>query len=208
MGNRSNRRILQTLTTAGASFPVILLIVLGFSFHVNAQPNPSRVLAPAPPPDVIWSELLQRAPYPFTLPLLPKNTTTLDGTYVKFERKEEPAVPCRRCPDYAPEGGLWKLNFSKGAFRIFHPTTGWKGIGSFYVSGGQLLLANDPVCHELWGFYRWKLEEGSLTFTTIEDKCAIGLRAMNLTHLPWLSCQPPSIEAATTEHWPKPAGCD
>ncbi len=71
-----------------------------------------------------------------------------------------------------------------------------------------ILLANDPVCHELWGFYRWRLEEGSLTLTMIEDKCAIGLRAMNLTHLPWVSCQPPNIEAAITEHWPKPAGCD
>ena len=208
MENRSNRRILQTLTTAGASFPIIFLMVLGFSFYANGQPNPSRVLAPAPTPDVIWSELLQRTPYPFTLPLLIETATSIDGTYVKVETKEEPAVPCRRCPDYAPEGGLWKLNFNKGTFRIFHPITGWKGIGSFYVSGGQLLLANDPVCHELWGLYRWKLEEGKLTFTMIEDKCAISLRAMNLTHLPWEACQPPNIEAATTGYRLKPAGCD
>ena len=208
MGNRTNRGNLQTLTTAVTLFPVILLIVLGFSCHVTAQSNPSNVLASTPTPHVIWSELLQRAPYPFTLPILTEIATPIDGTYVKVETKEQAAVHCRRCPDYAPEGGLWKLNFSKGAFRIFHPITGWKGIGSFYVSGDQLLLANDPVCHELWGIYRWKLEEGSLTFTTIEDKCAIGLRAMNLTHLPWLSCQPPSIEAAITGHWPKPAGCD
>jgi len=34
------------------------------------------------------------------------------------------------------------------------------------------------------------------------------LRAMNLTQHPWLSCRPPNIEAAVTERWPKPEGCD
>jgi hypothetical protein len=53
--------------------------------------------------------------------------------------------------------------------------------------------------------------KGLGTFATvkvIEDECAIGLRAMNLTNLPWLSCHPPSTEAAITDHWPKPRGCD
>ena len=156
----------------------------------------------------LWSELLQRTPYPYTLPLALPNATPIDGTYTKFETKEEPPIPCRRCPDYAPEGGLWKLNLHNGIFRIFHAVTGWKDIGSFFVSGDQLLLANDPVCHEVFGLYHWKLEEGKFTLTVVEDKCAIGLRAMNMTHLLWLSCQPPNREAATTDHWPKPPGCD
>ena len=155
-----------------------------------------------------WFELFQRSPYPYTLPLPPAKATPLDGTYTKFETKETPPVPCRRCPDYAPEGGLWKLNFTKGAFRIFHTVTGWKDMGSFIISGDQLTLANDPVCHEVIGVYQWRLEEGKLILTVIEDRCAIGLRTMNLTKLPWLSCQPPNREAATTDHWPKPAGCE
>jgi hypothetical protein len=156
----------------------------------------------------IWYELLQRTPYPYTLPLPPPTASSIDGTYTKFETKETPPVPCRRCPDYAPEGGIWKLNLSKGVFRIFYKVTGWKDIGSFILSGDQLMLANDPVCHELVGVYRWKLEEGKLILNLVEDNCAIGLRAMNLTKLPWLSCQPPSREAAITDHWPRPAGCD
>ena len=160
------------------------------------------------PTSHLWSELLQGSPYPYTLPLAPPNATVMDGTYTKFETKETPPVPCRRCPDYAPEGGTWKMNLSKGVFRIFHQATGWKDIGSFIVSGNQLILANDPVCHEIIGVYQWKLEEGKLILKVIEDKCAIGLRAMNLTNLPWLSCQPPSREAAITDHWPKPAGCE
>jgi hypothetical protein len=190
------------------SFPVIFLTLIGFSFPANAQSRPSKSLTPTPAADAIWAELLQRSPYPFTLPLPPPNVTPINGTYVKIETKEEPAVHCLRCPDYAPEGGLWKLNLSKGVFRIFHPVTGWKGIGSFYVSGDRLILANDPVCHELWGLYRWTLERGNLVLTVIEDRCAIGLRAMNFTHLPWLSCRPPNFEAAITEHWARPAGCD
>ena len=47
-----------------------------------------------------------------------------------------------------------------------------------------------------------------LILKAIEDKCAIGLRARNLTNIPWLSCQPPNVEAAVTDHWPKPAGCE
>jgi hypothetical protein len=160
------------------------------------------------PPSDLWSELLLRSPYPFTLPLPPPDATVIDGTYTKFETKETPPVPCRRCPDYAPEGGIWKINLSKGVFRIFHKATGWKDIWSFVLLGDQLTLANDPVCHEVIGVYQWKLEEGRLILTEIEDKCAIGLRAMNLTKLPWRSCQPPNREAATTDHWPKPAGCD
>ncbi len=156
----------------------------------------------------IWNELWQRAPYPHTLPPAPPQSTPIDGTYTKLEKKEGEPVHCLRCPDYAPEGGIWKLNLGKGVFRIFHRVTGWKDIGSFYVSGDRLILANDPVCHEMIGVYQWKLEEGRFTLKEIDDPCAIHLRAMNLTNLPWLSCQPPSAEAAVSDHWLKPQGCD
>jgi len=71
-----------------------------------------------------------------------------------------------------------------------------------------MVLANDPTCIEDIGVYRWRLEKGRLTVEVIDDPCAIKLRAMNLTQQPWLSCRPPNIEAAVTEHWPKPEGCD
>ena len=187
---------------------LVLFVALIFPFPASGQPQSSQSPELKVTSPDIWSELLQRTPYPYTLPLgLPK-ATAIDGTYTKFEIKQEPPIPCRRCPDYAPEGGLWKLNLREGIFRIFHPITGWKDIASFYVSTDQLILANDPVCHEVFGLYRWKVEEGMLSLTVVEDKCAIGLRAMNLTHLPWLSCQPPNVEAAATDHWPKPPGCD
>jgi hypothetical protein len=151
---------------------------------------------------------MQRTPFPFRVQLPPPDPTPIDGTYVKYEAKETPPVPCRRCPDYAPEGGIWKLSFSKGVFRIFHAATGWKDLGTYLVSGDQLILANDPVCHEIFGVYRWKREEGKLLLKGIDDSCAIGLRTKNLTKLPWLSCQPPVLESAVAERWSKPPDCD
>ncbi len=76
------------------------------------------------------------------------------------------------------------------------------------ATADRLVLANDPCCIEHIGVYAWRLEKGRLIFEAVDDPCAIRLRAMNLTEQPWLACRPPNIEAAVTEHWPKPEGCD
>jgi len=154
----------------------------------------------------VWSALMQRQPFGYT-PLPPEARTALDGTYTKIDPKQEPQVHCLRCPEYAPEGGLWKINFDRGVFRIMHAVSGWKSIGSFTVQGDRLTLFNDPVCQDESGSYTWSLQEGQLVLRVVEDPCAIRLRAMNLTRQPWLSCRPPNIEAAVTGHWPEPPGC-
>jgi hypothetical protein len=156
----------------------------------------------------IWTDLLQTSPYPYVVPLPEARPTVLDGTYTKVVVTQSEHVHCRRCPEYAPEGGLWKLNLDRGVFRIFHEATGWRSIGTFIVAGDRLVLANDPACQECIGVYSWKLEEGRLRIRTIDDPCAIKLRAMNLTQQPWLSCRPPTTEAAISGHWPQPAGCE
>jgi hypothetical protein len=156
----------------------------------------------------VWAALLQRSPYPYVVPLPEARTTALDGTYTKVVVTQSEHVHCRRCPDYAPEGGLWKLNLDRGIFRIFHEATGWRSIGTFIVAGDRLVLVNDPACQECIGVYTWKLEQGQLSLRTIDDPCAIKLRAINFTQQPWLSCRPPSTEAAISGHWPQPAGCE
>ncbi|MFC1829487.1 hypothetical protein ACFL0O_07750 [Thermodesulfobacteriota bacterium] len=154
-----------------------------------------------------WEELLQRNPYPHTIPLL-KKQTVLDGTYVKKAVKEGEIVPCRRCPDWLPNPGIWKLNLNKGTYRIYNDTTGWRSIGTYIVADNRIILANDPSCINGIGVYEWKFEDRKLKFKVIDDDCAIKLRAVNLTEVPWDSCQPPGIEAAITEHWRKPQGCN
>jgi hypothetical protein len=159
-------------------------------------------------PHTVWAELLKRRPFPYLIPIPEPRTTELDGTYTKIVASPAERVHCLRCPDYAPEGGLWKLRLDQGVFRIFHVESGWKSIGTFIAAGERLLLANDPNCIDGLGLYRWRLEKRQLILEVIDDPCAIKLRAMNLAQQPWMSCRPPNIEAAITEHWLKPEGCD
>jgi hypothetical protein len=151
-----------------------------------AESEPAPASGQSTSTSIIWSELLQKTPFPHTAPLPARVRTALDGTYTKLDPKKAPPVPCRRCPDYVPQGGIWKLNLDKGIFRIFHESTGWRSIGS----------------------YRWTLAQGRLNLQVVEDKCAIRQRAKNFTKLPWLSCQPPSMEAGFSGHWDKPPGCE
>lgn len=155
-----------------------------------------------------WDELLKREPYPHTIPLLDKQKTVLDGTYIKKAKKEGKIVSCRRCPDWLPYPGIWKLNLNKGAYRIYHEATGWTSIGTYILAGNRIVLANDPCCIEGIGVYSWRFEEGKLKLKVIDDECAIKLRALNLGEVPWNSCQPPNAEAAITGHWQKPQDCD
>ncbi len=161
-----------------------------------------------PTPTDIWLALLQKVPHPYTTPLPAQTPTSLDGIYVKLESKDATPVPCRRCPDYLPAGGTWRLNLDKGVFRIFHEATGWRSLGSFTVSGDQIVLFNDPTCFRTTGIYEWQLEEGQLSLRVIEDTCHVDRRARSFTNSAWVSCQPPSTEAGVTNHWPKPSGCE
>ena len=189
----------------------LLLLILSCSSHSEPGHQPPVAAKAGMANDAtseIWVELLQKTPYPHTAPLPPSVSSVVDGTYSKFDPQKTPPVPCRRCPDYAPEGGIWKLHLSKGVFRIFHEFTGWRSIGSFVVAENQIRLFNDPTCMEVTGSYVWTLAAGRLTMQVIEDECAIGLRAKNLMQLPWRSCQPPTTEAGVSGHWSKPLGCD
>jgi hypothetical protein len=175
---------------------------------VFAESGAGQVPAQPRSPQEVWSELLRRQPYPYLIPLPEPKRTDIDGTYAKVVVPTAERVHCRRCPDYAPEGGVWKLNLDQGVFRIFHPESGWKSIGTCIVAGDRILLANDPTCIDELGLYRWRLNEARLVLDVLDDPCAIRLRAKNFTQQEWRSCRPPNIEAAVTEHWTKPEGCD
>jgi hypothetical protein len=93
-------------------------------------------------------------------------------------------------------------------YHIFHESTGWYSLGSFTLSGDQLSLFNDPTCINAAGLYRWELAGGELKLTVIADTCQVDRRGRSFANLAWASCRPPSNEAAITDHWPHPAGCD
>lgn len=155
-----------------------------------------------------WFELLELSPYPYTAELPPHSATMLDGTYVRVDPRPGERAGCRRCPPYPPEGGIWRLKLESGIFRVFHKRTTWRSLGSFTLDGQRITFFNDPHCIEAYGTYVWNLEAGALRFQVIEDSCGTHLRAQNIANQRWESCQPPNIEAAVSEHWTKPIGCD
>ena len=201
MNELSRHRLNAWAAGMVAAFLTVFSAVCVLSQPIPSEPGKISSTA-------MWAELLQRMPFPYRIPLPELKRTDLDGTYVKVVVSKTERVHCLRCPDYAPEGGSWKLNVDRGIFRIFHPESGWKSIATAIITGDRMVLANDPTCIEDIGVYRWRLEKGRLMVEVIDDPCAIKLRATNLTQQPWLSCRPPNIEAAVTEHWPKPEGCD
>jgi hypothetical protein len=199
----------------------IILVVSFLSFILAACQSANNTLNNTPTSSPIqtklsevttptdgWQALFQHTPVPWTTPLPAEEATVLDATYVKINPRLATPFPCKRCPDYALEGGLWKLSLDKGIFRIYYTMNGWRSLGSYTVSEDRIYFFNDPYCNWETGVYQWKLEEGALILTEIDDPCSQGLRAANLIDQPWLSCRPPNVEAAITDHWRKPEGCD
>lgn len=177
----------------------------------NRMPNATPTSLGSPPPSTptdIWMTLFERTPVAWTTPLPPLESTILDATYVKINPRLATPFPCKRCPDYALNSGLWKFSLDKGIFRIYYTVNGWRSLGSYTVAEDRIYFFNDPYCNWDTGVYTWKLEEGSLVLTEVDDPCSQGLRAANLVDQPWLSCRPPNTEAMITDHWQKPSGCD
>jgi hypothetical protein len=195
------------LGVGGGLVMVVLTVALACVSTVGHPPAAAPVMPEAPPTDA-WHAVLQEEPYPYAAPLPPKQATVVDGTYTKIDPRPGDRAGCRRCPPYPPEGGLWRLRLDRGVFWVFHERTRWQTQGSFTVSEDRIEFFNDPHCHQDLGRYRWGLEAGQLTLDVIDDPCGFGLRATGLTAQPWLSCQPSSVEAAITDHWQKPHGCD
>ena len=205
----------QLLFTFGAAAATLIVLVGCAPPQQNAASSPLPAVQTAPPavvadatPTNIWFALQARTPSPYLTPLPPPVRTVLDGTYAKTEPIEGEPVHCRRCPDYASDGGVWRLRFDNGIYRIFSELAGWRCLGSYTVSGERIVLFNDPICAQDVGEYTWKIADRKLILQGIKDDCAIHLRAENLMRLPWASCYPPNIEAAITDHWQKPIGCE
>jgi hypothetical protein len=167
----------------------------------------TQIAAVTPSPTDRWFSFMMITPYPWSTPLPPYVATSIDGTYAKLDPDEAQWYHCRRCADFLPAGGIWRLQLDKGIYRIYYEVTEWRSLGSFSLSGDRVYFFNDPNCMKDVGEYKWQLTEGALSLELIEDECAIGMRAANFIKQAWLSCQPPDLEAAVSDHWMKPPGC-
>ena len=169
----------------------------------TAQPPYNSAATPTP----LWSGLLGQTPVPQDRPLPANKPTPLDGAYALHDPSPPQWWSCRRCADYRPSGGTWRLLFDRGVLRILYPVTGWRNLASFEVDGDSLQLFNDPICPWDRGTYRWRQVGDGLTLEVVEDACSFGLRAQNLGRASWSSCQPPDLRAAVSDAWNKPSEC-
>ena len=117
---------------------------------VRPLPDGQAATATAPPASATptvdrWQEIRQWSPYPHTTPLPPQAPTPVDGIYVRLDPRTHDRPPCRRCPPYPPEGGVWKLELDEGVFRVYHPRTGWRTLGSYTVDGDSHYVLQRPA---------------------------------------------------------------
>lgn len=188
---------------------LLAMIAIFLAACAPATPAPTATPVAADPnatPTNIWIAIQEKTPYAYATPLPPAIASVIDGTYVKSEEVGS-YVHCLRCPDYASDGGIWLLRFDKGIFRIYSRLTGWRSLGSYTLSENRMTLFNDGYCPNEVGTYTWSVEQRKLILKEIKDDCSFRLREKNLTLMGWASCQPPTIEAAITDHWQIPEGC-
>lgn len=186
---------------------IFTLLLAGCSLApASATPSPTPPTA-LPTTTDRWYSLMNSTPVPWSTPLPPFVSTAIDGTYAKLDPDREMWWNCMRCADFLPAGGVWRLQLEKGIYRIYYAVDGWRSLGSYSLDNDRIYFFNDPNCRNEVGEYRWKLEDGALSLQVVQDECAIKMRAANLTKQPWLSCQPPTLEAAISDHWSRPEGC-
>lgn len=191
-----------------------LTLLLGFALIVVSCTDRKQVAAGSTPqpqqsatPTDVWLGLLSKTPHPHTTALPAAVWSPVDGTYAKVDPNPPQWWACRRCADYRPAGGPWKLNLDRGIMRIFYEIPSWTSIASFEVSDDRLFLFNDVTCPTEVGEYSWQMEDRNLVLGVIHDPCAFGLRAENLVRQPWGSCIPPNEESeGDLRH--KPLGCE
>ena len=160
-------------------------------------------------------------PYPFTTPVPPLVATDLDGVYARPSTYDFPGTQplCVRCPPYPADAGTSTWRLEAGRFEVLHETPAYRTSGHFEVSGNRLILFNDTECGNARGVYRWSVaSDGALSLSLIVDPCAFGQRWKELAGSAWSLkrsltgerrgyCDPPNVEAAVTEHWPRPSDC-
>jgi hypothetical protein len=147
-------------------------------------------------------------PYPFVTPVPGLTPTEIDGIYSR-----PITVPSSTGAGYST------LTLRSGRFALVDRDRGRETGGHYFLSGGHVVLVNDPTCPDGRGAYRWWYgADGALELGLILDLCAGGARADELVDGPWALkvalgdgrrgyCQPPNPEAGITDHWPRPSDC-
>ncbi|HEX2766531.1 MAG TPA: hypothetical protein VHR55_07860 [Candidatus Limnocylindria bacterium] len=189
-----------------------LLVACGATMPTGGPSEPLPSASPtAAAPD--WRAVPEE-PYPFVTPVPALAPTAIDGEWDRepTDPSTGSIVACVRCAPYPKDRSRSLLRLELGRWEVIHGEPGYRGYGHYVVEGDRITLFNDPECGTESGSYRWKIDDDRLTLTEIDDPCAFGQRARDLTDRAWViaaadRCRPPDEEAAVTDHWPAPPGC-
>lgn len=197
----------MTLRRFALAAGLLTLALGGFASQRAGEGAAVTIQEDRPTPTALWGGLLDHSPVAVAAPLPPPESTAVDDAYVRHLESAPQWWSCLRCADYRPSGGTWRLMFDRGILRIVYDVTQWRNLASYEVRGDEVRVFNDPICPWDEGVYRWAKDAGRLRLQVVEDKCAFGLRADNLTAGDWLTCRPPDVRAAASDAWSKPSGC-
>jgi hypothetical protein len=117
----------------GPSLRKVFVALLCCAWSVFAL-TPNSAAQDQRQPAQAWAELFERSPFAYRIPLARDERTPIDGTYTRSAPLKEAHVHCLRCPDWLPEGGVWKISFDKGTFRIMNQDGLWRTMGSYYIA--------------------------------------------------------------------------
>ncbi|HEY7666951.1 MAG TPA: hypothetical protein VIE12_02380 [Actinomycetota bacterium] len=152
-------------------------------------------------------------PYAYTRPGPPRETTPIDGTYLRVLTIDEVGGPlvglpyrCLRCIPFRRDAGLSTLIFFEGRYFLEHQISGFRASGHFTVDGATLTLYNDSNCSSMEGTYRWSRAKGRLRLRVIDDPCPFDeLRTADLTFRPWVKVN--QCFHRLVDLWPAVVGC-
>ena len=173
----------------GSAAAVVPMAALALAVAISATLTPDAVGAAGPsriPPVPDWRTHPEE-PYPFVGYPAMVVPTTADGVYTReaTDTFVGPRATCRRCAPFPRDQGRSTLTLVDGRYHLDHVMPSYEVRGHYAVAGDRITFFNDPECGRTLGVYRWWTDHEGLHLEAIDDPCAFGQRARDLTDAVW-----------------------
>lgn len=179
----------QGRLTAGATVGLLPMVALAVVVAITAAVTPAAVGGVPPsriPPIPDWRTHPEE-PYPFVTPVPMQVPTTADGLYTRepTDHWVGTRAQCTRCAPFPRDYGRSTLTLALGRYRLEQVLPRYAVTGHYAVAGNRITFFNDPECGRTYGVYTWRLEGDELGLEVVDDPCAFGQRARDLTDAVW-----------------------
>ncbi|HEX6127647.1 MAG TPA: hypothetical protein VF071_01350 [Candidatus Limnocylindria bacterium] len=169
---------------------VVPMAAVALAVAISATLTPDAVGAAGPsriPPVPDWRTHPEE-PYPFVGHAPMVVSTTADGVYTReaTDTFVGPRATCRRCAPFPRDQGQSVLTLTRGRYHLEQELPSYEVRGHYAVAGDRITFFNDPECGRTLGVYRWWTDRKGLHLEAIDDPCAFGQRARDLTDAVWV----------------------